>query len=188
MSRRSSNKRNTVAVIALITALFSLTTAALHYVRPFIEPLQQRRNSSILLSYLPEKVGSTCTTDTSDDFRAAVVSLECSAKGTTVVRVSSYENSKRLYAHYRETLKGAHVAERSGRGCDKGVNSESRYYDLETNVPLGRLACWREPDNAARIEWTVSDVNVQANALSTGDLKSLYKWWEDFYIQRDNPV
>jgi len=95
MSNKTSDKKNTLAVIALITASLSLLTAALPYVRPYIQPLQDRRARSILLSYMPAKVRTTCTTDTSDDFRDAVVSIECDAKGVTIVRVGLYRDSKK---------------------------------------------------------------------------------------------
>jgi hypothetical protein len=184
-----------LAIIALITALvalsaqlFNLTATTFPYWKPFVQPFQERRAKSTLLSYLPGEARPTCTTDTSDDFRDAVVSVECKSEGTTVVRVSLYEDSKHLYAHYRETLRKAQIVYRQGKGCAEGVSSETRYIEEDTDIPLGRLACWHEHDKVARLEWTVSDVNVEAYALSTGDLQSLYKWWLGFYIQRDNPA
>lgn len=189
MSNKTSDKKNTLAVIALITASLSLLTAALPYVRPYIQPLQDRRARSILLSYMPAKVRTTCTTDTSDDFRDAVVSIECDAKGVTIVRVGLYRDSKSLYAHYRETVRKAHLEYRDGKGCERGESSERSYVEADTNTALGRFACWiDDPDKVSRMEWTVSDINAQAYAFFTGDLKSLYKWWEGFYIQRDNPT
>ena len=176
------------AIIALTAQLFNLSVTTFSIWKPFVQPFQEKRARSILLSYLPAETRPTCTTDTSDDFRDAVTSLECKSKGTTVVRVGLFEDSKQLYRHYRETLRRAHIEYRQGKGCDEGVSSETRYIEGDTGIPLGRRACWRERDKVARLEWTVSEVNVEAYALSTDDIKSLFEWWQDFYIQRDNPA
>jgi hypothetical protein len=188
MSRRRSGHKNYVAVIALVTALISLFTAALPHIVEFIQPVQEKRARSTLLSYLPAKVRSTCTTDTSDDFPDALASVECDARGVNVVRVGLYGDSASLYAHYHQTLKKVGLKQRQGPGCDEGQRSESNYSAGDVKSSLGRYVCWIDgPDKVARLEWTVSDISVQAYAFSSSkDLRSLHKWWQTFYIGRDN--
>jgi hypothetical protein len=175
------NKGYWVSIVALITAIISLIAASIPLVSPFTFSWIEQRNKTSLLSLIPANIRSTCSTDTSEDFKDAAFSFECFPKGVTVLRVAQFKSSKGLYAHYNKAVKKARVP-RGGRkaetDCTKKAPSEAPWAYSDSAADEGRKLCYLD-NKLARMEWTNNEKTLYAYLIGVNsNFKSPAAVWE----------